>query len=198
MTGAVLFLPDHDELYWNAIGTQWDVNINHVLVSLYLPEPIPKESLKIAAYTGQRGSQTSNARSEITSDTFITFEGENYLPYEGFTIVVGLPQGILTQTAAPMTYQRPVYVEEKPPLGPWSLLIPIAAFFIMWNLWSRFGKDPQLNKSIVVEYKAPEDLKPAEIGTLIDDRVDRRDITATIIDLAIRGYLKIVQQNRKR
>jgi uncharacterized membrane protein len=51
-----------------------------------------------------------------------------------------------------------------------------------------------LNKSIVVEYKAPDDLKPAEIGTLIDHRVDGRDITSTIIDLAVRGYLKIIQE----
>ena len=187
VTGAILFLSDHDELYWNAIGSKWDVNINHVHVSLYLPESIPRESLKVAIYTGARGSKTSNARSEVVSDNLITFEGEGYLPYEGFTIVVGLPKGILTPQAAPaaVIYQ---------PMGPVSLILPVIVFVIMLNIWRRFGKDPQLSKSIVVEYKAPDDLKPAEIGTLIDSSVDQRDITSTIIDLAIRGYLKIVQQ----
>ena len=37
----------------------------------------------------------------------------------------------------------------------------------------------------------PTDLTPAEVGTLIDEQVDLRDISATIIDLAVRGYLKI-------
>jgi hypothetical protein len=43
----------------------------------------------------------------------------------------------------------------------------------------------------MVEYEPPENLKPAEIGTLVDEYADDRDIVATIIDLAIRGYLKI-------
>ena len=34
-------------------------------------------------------------------------------------------------------------------------------------------------------------LTPAEVGTLVDEQVDLRDISATIIDLAVRGYLKI-------
>jgi hypothetical protein len=43
----------------------------------------------------------------------------------------------------------------------------------------------------MVEYEPPENLKPAEVGTLVDEYADDRDIVATIIDLAIRGYLKI-------
>jgi uncharacterized membrane protein YgcG len=45
--------------------------------------------------------------------------------------------------------------------------------------------------TIVVNYEAPEGLRPAEVGTLVDERVDLRDISASIIDLAVRGYLKI-------
>jgi uncharacterized membrane protein YgcG len=55
----------------------------------------------------------------------------------------------------------------------------------------RYGRDPRINRSIMVEYEPPENLKPAEIGTLVDEYADDRDIVATIIDLAIRGYLKI-------
>jgi uncharacterized membrane protein YgcG len=45
--------------------------------------------------------------------------------------------------------------------------------------------------SIVVVYKPPDNLRPAEIGTLVDERVDTRDLSATFIDLAVRGYLSI-------
>ncbi|MBP7163932.1 MAG: DUF2207 domain-containing protein, partial [Candidatus Omnitrophica bacterium] len=100
--GAVLFLDDHDELYWNAVGSRWDVNIQHVFVSVLLPEAVPKEEIRLAAYTGVGGSRLSNARSSVVHEKLITLEGDHYAPYEGFTIVAGLPKGILTPP--PVTY----------------------------------------------------------------------------------------------
>jgi uncharacterized protein (TIGR04222 family) len=44
---------------------------------------------------------------------------------------------------------------------------------------------------IVVEYKPPDSVRPAEAGVLLDERVDQKDITATIVDLAVRGYLAV-------
>jgi len=60
----------------------------------------------------------------------------------------------------------------------------------MFGLWRKHGRDPKLNKSVVVEYAAPRGLIPAEIGTLTDDRIDLRDISATIISLAVRDICR--------
>lgn len=49
------------------------------------------------------------------------------------------------------------------------------------------------DKAIVVEYLPPDNLKPAEIGVVEDERVDANDITATIIDLALHGYIMIYE-----
>jgi uncharacterized membrane protein len=38
---------------------------------------------------------------------------------------------------------------------------------------------------------------PAEVGTLIDNSVDPRDITSVLVDLAVRGYVKIVETQHK-
>ena len=40
-------------------------------------------------------------------------------------------------------------------------------------------------------YEPPPGISPAEAGTLIDDTIHPRDITSTIVDLAVRGYVKI-------
>ena len=37
----------------------------------------------------------------------------------------------------------------------------------------------------------PEDLRPGQAGTLLDGVAHPRDITGTIVDLAVRGYLRI-------
>ena len=57
--------------------------------------------------------------------------------------------------------------------------------------WFYRGRDLPGRGTIVVNYEPPDQLSPAEVGTLIDERVDLRDISAVIIDLAARGYLKI-------
>lgn len=190
VSGAVLFLADHDELFWNAVGTQWDVPINHVSVSVNLPEGLSEGSIKLASYTGGNGSRTSNATNTVVNERLVKFEGSGYGAYEGFTIVVGMPKGVLHK---PNNTQDGLY--RKIEMGPWFLLIPLLAFAGLLRLWYIFGKDPQVEKSIAVEYKAPENFRPAEMGTILDENVDQRDISSVIIDLAIRGYIKIVQEN---
>ena len=42
-----------------------------------------------------------------------------------------------------------------------------------------------------VEFAPPEDLRPGQVGTIIDEQANTLDVTATIVDLAVRGYLTI-------
>jgi uncharacterized membrane protein YgcG len=48
-----------------------------------------------------------------------------------------------------------------------------------------------------VEFAPPKDMRPAEAGVLIDERADPLDVTATIVDLAVRKYLHIEELERK-
>ena len=45
-----------------------------------------------------------------------------------------------------------------------------------------------------MQYEPPEQLSPGEVGTLVDNSVDMRDITASIVDLAVRGYISIEEK----
>ncbi|HET7853861.1 MAG TPA: DUF2207 domain-containing protein, partial [Candidatus Methylomirabilis sp.] len=47
-------------------------------------------------------------------------------------------------------------------------------------------------------YEPPDDLSPAELGTLMDNSPDMRDITATLVDLAVRGYVLIEEKKEAR
>jgi uncharacterized membrane protein len=62
----------------------------------------------------------------------------------------------------------------------------------------KYGKDPKGRSTIIAEYGPPDNLSPSEMGTLVDERADLHDISATIINLAVRGFLKIrVLQDKK-
>ena len=48
-----------------------------------------------------------------------------------------------------------------------------------------------------IEHEPPDNLSPGEVGTLVDNSVDMRDITASIVDLAVRSYLVIEEQKKE-
>ena len=47
------------------------------------------------------------------------------------------------------------------------------------------------HEPVVVEFEPPLKLRPAELGLILDESADTKDVTATIVDLAVRGYLTI-------
>jgi uncharacterized membrane protein YgcG len=67
----------------------------------------------------------------------------------------------------------------------------------MGGLWWRNGRDPSGPVAIPVRYGPPEGMSPAEMGTVLDERVDVKDITASILDLAVRGHLRIEEKEIK-
>jgi uncharacterized membrane protein len=78
----------------------------------------------------------------------------------------------------------------------WPLFLPIFALVIMiWLKWTR-GRDPRRNP-IAVQYDPPDKLTPGECGALVDNEVAMRDITATLVDLAVKGYMTIEQQQHE-
>src|SRR5258708_32277684 len=57
------------------------------------------------------------------------------------------------------------------------------------------------HETIVVEFTPPEldgstkrRLRPAEIGVLLDERADTLDVSATIVDLAVRKHMTITEE----
>lgn len=74
--------------------------------------------------------------------------------------------------------------------------IPGGMIFL-WNLWRTKGKDATGKETIVPEYRPPEDIKPYLLGSLKDEKVDIVDITATLIDVAYLGYIKIIEIPKK-
>jgi uncharacterized membrane protein len=67
----------------------------------------------------------------------------------------------------------------------------------MFVLWWYKGRDPDAGMSIAPLYEPPPGISPAEAGTLIDDSIHPRDITSTMVDLAVRGYIKIEETAEK-
>jgi uncharacterized membrane protein len=187
---AVRFFKDHDEFYWNVTGLDTKVTTDSASAFVALPSTAAGQ-LKAQAFTGAFGSQEQNATSKIDGSN-ITFEtAEPLEAHSGLTIDVYIPKGILKQ---PSWFTRYViwFIGGNP-----GVLLPLWAFAVMFGLWWWKGREPDPGVSVAPMYEPPKGLTPAEAGTLLADNIEARDITSTLIDLAVKGYLKIIETEER-
>jgi hypothetical protein len=182
------FFEDHDELYWNVTGDEWDFPIEAATARIELPAAA--EGVRAIAYNGPYGATEQEATVE-THGTTVTMAMPHALGFhEGLTAVVGWNKGVVTEPSA---------AERAAGLlaSNWPLGIPIPVFLLAFLVWRRRGRDPQ-QRPITVLYEPPQGLTPGEAGTLLDNSVDMRDITATLVDLAVRGHLRIEERDDRK
>jgi uncharacterized membrane protein len=203
---------DHDELYWNAIGASWEVPVQRATAIVSAPADITE----ITCYAGSVGSTAPCDKARILSDGTARFRQADLFPFEAFTVVVALPKGVVAepqpQLVEPWSIGR-AFSRTSATLGLSGGLLVVLIAGCGWLLWTR-GRDrrfvgspvdqtmgnatgeaqsvPLFERGIApVEFAPPEDLRPGQVGTIIDERANTLDVTATIVDLAVRGYLTI-------
>jgi uncharacterized membrane protein len=189
---ALTTFAEHDELYWNATGNEWNAGIARASVVVRLPAPVSDADLRAAAYTGAFGETGRDATVTHAEPGVIRAETTRPLGrLEGLTIAVGFPQGVVTfPTRSERLFRR---LADNA-----VLLLPVAWFAFVYRRYRRYGRDPLGGTPVTPMYEPPPGLTPGAIGTLIDERVDTADITATVVDLAVRRYLTIRVEERDR
>jgi uncharacterized membrane protein len=173
---AINFFKDKSELYWNLIGDRWPTSIEKVNFTITLPEALPAVPNYFVA-TGYTGSQQNNSTSSWQGNKI--FSGsttEKLLSNEGITVGIVFPKDYLTK---PNYFLRNIK---------W-LGLPAAVLVIMFLVWRRWGKDEKL--TITTEFYPPKGVSPSVAGYVIDDKLDRRDLTALIPYWGGEGYLKV-------
>ena len=224
--GAYNAFADHDELVWNAVATGWSVPISDVTSVATAPADIQRVGCQYGSY-----GSTTPCPTAAASGSTANFGVPALDSYEGMTVTIALPKGVVTNT-------KPIYEERfnvasafrvTPATGGISigmlLLIVGAIVLLVW----RFGRDRRYRGSAVdaaygpdagaaavgaaggadevaaprhetetpVEFEPPDKLRPGQLGVLVDFKANALDVTATIIDLAVRGYLRIEEVDPK-
>jgi len=188
---ALGYFGNHDELYWNAYTTTY-IPILNTTVNVTVPEDVRQDNIKATCYSGYYGSNNSDCAVNYQDEHTISISSNGITyPYDGFTIVTGWPKGF---TAEPTIAQKILwFIQDN-----WSLIIPVLAFIFLYLKWWYTGRDPKTKDTIIPRYKPPEGLSPTEVGTIIDEKVDLHDVSAILIDFAVRGYIKITEIKKKK
>ena len=192
---VILFFNDHDELYWNVTGNYWKAPIKEASAIVSLTTKGKSKNLMVAGYEGGYGSKEEcDYETDDNSGKF--FSRRSLRMGEGLTIVFGWDKGLVFPPSSWKKFLWAINPGEN-----WIFLLPIFSFLYMFHLWSRKGRDPKVRESVTVMYEPPQfdhkPLIPAEVGTLIDEKLDPRDITSTIAGLAVKGYIQIEETKKE-
>jgi uncharacterized protein (TIGR04222 family) len=207
---ALNAFPDHDELYWNATGV-WPIRITTAVVIVTAPGGAIE---RVQCFQGPAGSREP-CRSELTPGQATYTATRPLADGEQLTIVTGLRKGAVPEPT-PKLVSRPREVTEYFTVTP--VYVALAGVLGMGMagglgaLWWSVGRDRRFvalqhspddrreetvplfrGRPIAVEFEPPDAIRPAQMGLLLDERADTLDVTATIIDLAVRGYLRITE-----
>jgi len=178
-------LRDMDELYFTLIGTDWDCPISNITFTINMPSRFDDDKLNFKY--GKKGSTENDAVSYIVEGRTIKGKLNSSLgPNEALTIALPLPQG---------------YFEKAKPINDgfidrFGWVISVLAGIGGILFWISMGKRKQSFPT--VEFYPPQGTTSADVGFLIDGRVDPFDITSLIIYWADKGYLSIAEYNTKK
>ena len=181
------YFDDHDELYLNITGNNWGIPIDNVSAYIKVPGSITKS----VCYTGLSGSSESNCTIENKSadSTYAIVVGaQNLGPKEGLTVAIAMPKGTLADTTA---QQRKEFI-----ISNIGILLPIPIGIIAFLLIKKNNKNKKL--TIVPTYNPPKGIYPLFGAKILFKSIKNKDISAEIIQLALDGYIKIVQEKKNK
>jgi uncharacterized membrane protein YgcG len=200
VSNVISFYGDHDELYWNINGTQWQQTFEKVSVDINVPEGT-RLTTEPLCFTGVQGSAESACTVSGEVDPLLKLDKNNVLHFEttrplsakeNLSVVVGFRKGFFRPSTRWETFQ-----EYTPALL--KVIVPVLLFgSYAFMRWRKLGRDAKGRGVIVPQYEPPKGMAPVEMGTLLDFNTNPKDITAMIVDLAIRGYIIIHEETIPR
>jgi uncharacterized membrane protein YgcG len=211
VTGAMRTFSGYDEFFWDATGFE-----NPQIRQVSVTAEVPGGAQDVSCFAGPPGSTTECDQADFRPGGAATFQQANVAPGAGISIGVKITAGLVADNAPHLEPDG-----SKLSSGERAGLIGLAAAFgavligsplvgVMW--WRKNGRDQRYaglapgtvplagqtaevvahdpDMTIPVAFSPPR-IPVAEAGLLVDGQVDTRETAATIIDLAVRGALKV-------
>jgi hypothetical protein len=192
------------ELSWVAAGG-WNVPAAQTQVTVESGAAVQSLNCFAGALDGTVGcTQFFTNHTHVQAE----FRQEDLEPGEYLTIVIGYPPG--TTSGQPMFDQRHTLATAfTVNTATGATLVGLLVLLLggVALLYSTRGRDARIVSKKAAEgdhapvddgrFCPPDGVRPGQIGTLIDEQADVVDVTATIIDLAVRRYLLIEELSRE-
>lgn len=177
--GGIGFFDDHDELYWN-LFSGYDVPVSKSEAYVYLPQSADIKDLEANFY-----ANIKTISFKIIDGKTFYYDAGNIPPHQPLTIYAGWPKGIVDQSAYWKDFLKLYwgYI-----LGILIILLSVLGGFLHWYFTEMHNAG---RGTIIPQYEPPQNLRPAMAEVIIKEKITDKAWPATIVDLAVRGYVRI-------
>ena len=154
----------YDEFYLNLVGEDWQVPIKQFSFSIRFPSAVQSGSIWFTK--GLYGSQSSRGVQWQLSADGMTLSGkttEVLYPGEAVTVRVQMPDGYFAMQD-----------DRQAAIALFNWIFSLAAVALAVFLWIRFGRDDEL--IVVPQFSAAQGMTPMDMGYIVDETLDPRDI----------------------
>lgn len=174
-------LTKFDQFYYNIIGNYWDTIIKKVEMTISFPKPVENEMfLYIGDYGSESGTKINHANTSKTSFKY-SFD-QPLQPGQGVTARVVLDEGYFNISRSYL----------------FDIILLSIALLLLLKIFISYKK--RNNPAIlvpVVNFEPPKNVNSAEVGYIIDGRVDNCDVASLIVYWASKGFIKIREEKKK-
>ncbi len=196
--GALNRFDSHDELFWNVTGDRWEVPIEQATATVRAPQ-----ISHVTCFAGPTGG-TNPCASADHDGTTATFTADELAPGTQLDVVVAIPLGHVDvpppelEAANPIVRAFTVDLPRALGAGAISAAGLAAAMFLFHRGRDRPAAPGRQTLPGGVEYRPPDGLRPAQLRALLTERVNKASLSATLVDLAVRGYVRIEEVEERR
>ncbi|WP_404985049.1 DUF2207 domain-containing protein [Chryseobacterium sp. M5] len=177
------FFEKYDELYWNVNGNEWSFPVDSISATINLPQGAG--IIQNSCYKGAYGSTSQDCMAKILSEHSIEWSAKDLGSGEGLTIAVGFKKGVMVPPPPPTFF-------EKFGILIAGIIIFLGLLLYYYSTWKKYGVDPE-KPTIYPQFNSPDDLSPASLGYIHNESFKNKYLTAALVNLAIKGYVQIVE-----
>ena len=186
-----------DEWFWDINGTEWAVPFNAVRATIRLDDTVAGSfDGRLACFSGSSGSTEQQCSIEAQNTIIQVTSTQKLNAYENISFAVGF---------APNTFSG--YVAPPTPWWMWVLLVAVVPalyiiapiFVLIWSIkkWRTYGRDAKKQTTVIAQYLPPKNTSMLRADLIINAVMRPKAVSASIIDLAVRHYVKIWQSGKK-
>ena len=182
------FFEDHDELFFNGIGTDWMFAIKQATITVVLPQEINAHNCKTLASVGYLDSQERSYTVKILNKNTLQFKATRQLrPYEGFTFTVGFKKGVI---APPTAAQRQAsFFRDNSQGFIFLLFLLLLLIFLIFSYNKIQSSRPPRN--VIPRFEPPKDFTPGMVNYFNERKVIADTLSSDIVAMAVNGFIEI-------
>lgn len=188
LRNVISFYNNNDEFYWDVNGNEWQQPFGEVIARIHTPQNISNNMLgDRLCYTGVFGSSERNCKLsssiENNGSTLTTVTAKALSPGETLSLVLAFEPN----TFSPDTWPKTRLVLQL--ISGVSILL--FSIFVLVRQWNKHGKDEPGQGTVIPQYTPPDKLDVLSSYAVLNENVKAVALTATVIELAIMGYIDI-------